>query len=149
MLDTLPDGADALAVNFPELLIAAVAHGTPGHCRELLDRGGSVSLAANNGVTPLWAAVAARQDAAERVALLCEALRGRFTARSEDTDDLRWRLAGEGPNGMSLAQWALAHRAHKLIGYLEAMGVPLNVSYEGGDPPLRTACTARALNPKP
>ena len=144
MLDSLPDGADVLAVHFSDLLIDAVAYGTPCHCRQLLDRGGNISLPANDGETPLWAAVTARQEAAYNVALLCQALRGRFTAHSEDTDDLRWRLAGEGPNGMSLAQWALKHRAHRLIGYLEAMGVPLNVSYEGGDLPLRTACMVRA-----
>ena len=42
---------------------------------------------------------------------------------------------------MSLAQWAVANRAHGLVKQLEGMGVQLNVAYEGGDPPLRTACT--------
>jgi hypothetical protein len=141
VLDERPDGQDILAMHAPGLLIAAVRDGRLGHCRALLDRGASVLLPDEHGVHALWAAAAARKEAVEKVALLCEALRTRFAARREVREDLRRRLAAEGPGSMSLAQWALANWTLGVIEHLEAMGVQLNVAYEGGDPPLRAACT--------
>ena len=144
VLDERPDGQDILALYAPGLLIAAVRDGRLGHCRALLDRGAEVLLPDESGVHALWAAVTAREEAAEKASLLFATLRSRFAAQPDKWEELPQRLAAEGPGGMSLVQWAVAHRAHGLVKHLEAMGVQLNVAYKGGDPPLRTACTVYA-----
>ena len=143
VLDERPDGQDILAMHAPGLLIAAVRDGRLGHCRVLLDRGVSVLLPDERGEHALWAAVTAREEAAEKVALLCESLRGRFAADPGTVlEEVRRAAGGRGarrhePGAVGAGEAA----THGLIGHLEAMGVPLNVAYEGGDPPLRTACT--------
>ena len=143
VLDAQPDGRDILAMQTPPLLVAAARQGRVGHCAALLERGAHVLLPGEGGEHALWAAAGAREEAAEKAALLCEALRSRFAGRAGGLEELRARLAAEGPGGLSLAQHALAQRAHGLVGHLEALGVPLNVAYAGADPPLRAACTVR------
>ena len=125
----------------PGLLVAAVRGGRLGHCRALLDRGADVLAADERGEHALWAAAAAREEAAEKAELLCKTLHSRYAERQDEWGGVQARLAAEGPGGVSLAQRAVAFRAHALVLNLSAMGVPLSVAYAGGDPPLRTACT--------